>query len=55
MALRIVKRRVFSEDSLGLVTQIAGLVARISDMSQFPPAAVAASLVLTILQTVQVR
>lgn len=54
MALRIVKRRVSSMDSLGVATEVASFVKDVSNMSQFAPVAVAATLILRILELLQV-
>lgn len=54
MALRIVKRRVSSMDGLGVATEVASFVKDISNMAQFAPVAVAATLILRILELLQV-
>ncbi|EIM84507.1 uncharacterized protein STEHIDRAFT_148524 [Stereum hirsutum FP-91666 SS1] len=53
MALRIVKRRVSSMDGLGVAKEVASFVKDISNMSQFAPVAVAAALILRILELLQ--
>ncbi|TFY77092.1 hypothetical protein EWM64_g6919 [Hericium alpestre] len=53
MALRIVKRRVTGSSSLDYAVVAAKLAVDVTGLLQFPPAAAAASIVLTILETVR--
>ncbi|TFY73312.1 hypothetical protein EWM64_g10700 [Hericium alpestre] len=53
MALRIVKRRVTGSSSLDYAVVAAKLAVDVTGLLQFPPAAAAASIVLTILETIR--
>lgn len=55
MALRIVKRHVPSVNSLNVATSVASFVKDVSNASQFAPVAVSATLILTILDLIQVK
>ncbi|KAA1467028.1 hypothetical protein DENSPDRAFT_868817 [Dentipellis sp. KUC8613] len=51
--VRAVKQRASGSNALDVAASIAKLVSDVTNMLSFPPAAAAASIVLTILQTVQ--
>ncbi|KAI0061298.1 hypothetical protein BV25DRAFT_1857529 [Artomyces pyxidatus] len=52
MALRVIKKRTTGSVGLDMVVMTAQMASNVTNMLQFPPAAAAASLVLTIIQMV---
>ena len=53
MSLKVIKTRLKGNNALDFATLIAQLAVDVSSLASFPPAAAAASAVLTILETVQ--
>lgn len=53
MSLKVIKTRLKGNNALEFATLIAQLAVDVSSLASFPPAAAAASAVLTILGTVQ--
>lgn len=53
MSLKAIRSRIKAKDVVLAATSVAALAANISNMSQFPPAQAAATVLLAILQLVQ--
>ena len=55
MPLQYVRRRLTAESVLTVAVATTTVTRELADMAQFPPARAAASLLLVIFQTIQVR